>query len=275
MEDKYYYLVSSLPQLKLDDYKGPYRVNDFVTELYDNLPPRHYDFVKDILRVNDHIHIVNVLLGQETPRVASPGNLTFSQWKENLQNPDFEHAGYIKKFLQEFEFAQKESQKISRRFLENLIEKYFYETMLKHDNYFMREYFKFDFELKNIVLALNQRKFNLENNDSLDLNNENVVVAYLKSSKTGDFGLSKEIDYLPGLMEAFEKKDLVYFEKYLDLLRWQKIEDINVFSYFKIDILLGYLVKLMLVERWISLQVKKGREIFQAKTQINVEALYN
>ena len=62
MDKRYYYLICSLPFLRLDDYKGPYRVREFVSELYDNLTPLHCGYVRGILYMNDNTHLVDCAL---------------------------------------------------------------------------------------------------------------------------------------------------------------------------------------------------------------------
>ena len=68
--------------------------------------------------------------------------------------------------------------------------------------------------------------------------------------------------------------DIVHIEKFADQLRWKMIDQINALAYFEIDVLLGYLIKLMLVERWISLDEVAGKEVFQKTTEIKTEEVY-
>ena len=51
-------------------------------------------------------------------------------------------------------------------------------------------------------------------------------------------------------------------------------DEINTFNYFAVDVLLGYLIKLIIVERWIALEPHRGREIFQQLTAIDAERIY-
>jgi len=275
MSSDYYYLVSSLPELRLDDYKEPYRVNEFIEELHVNLAPEHFRHVQDVLYMNDNPNIIDIISGSGNTWIDSRGNWTFDQIKSFFAEPDLldaqEHA-YILGFINSIDGLKNEDNKVSRSQAEELLLFKFYAKMMQHKNGFIREYFNFDFQLRNILLAINKRKFNIDKVRFLE-SNENEIVRKLKTSTASDFNLAQEIDYVQVLIAAFEKDDIVYREKFIDQLRWDKIEQINTFSYFKLDTLLGFLIKLMMVERWIDLEENQGNEAFNKITTIDPKVL--
>ncbi|MFH1062099.1 MAG: DUF2764 family protein [Candidatus Omnitrophota bacterium] len=258
----YYYLISSLPELRLDDYKEPYRVNEFIDELYANLESEHAEYVQDILCMNDNPNIVDIVSGSGNTWLDARGNWTFEELKSFFDNPEAldekEHA-YILGFINSLAGFKKEEQKINRYKAEELLLGGFYAKMMRHKNSFIRDYFSFDFKLRNVLMAINKRKFNLDKIPLLEVG-EHEVVRKLQTSTANDFGLSLSLDYMQSLLAAFEKDDIVYREKFIDQLRWEKIDQINTFSYFKVDVLLGYLIKLMMVERWIAMGASRGHE---------------
>ena len=275
MSNNYYYLVSSLPELRLDDYKQPYRVNEFIEELYVNLSPEHFRNVQDILYMNDNPNIIDIVSGSGNTWLDSKGNWTFEQIKSFFSEPELldakEHA-YLLEFINSVDSLKKEDNKVSRGQAEELLLSEFYAKMMNHKNAFIKEYFNFDFQLRNILLAINKRKLNMGKIRFLE-SNENEIVQKLKTSTANDFNLSLEIDYMQALIATFEKDDIVYREKFIDQLRWDKIEQINTFAYFKVDILLGYLIKLMIVDRWIALEPKRGNEALQKIVTVDKEVL--
>lgn len=273
MNKQYYYLISSLPELRLDDYKWPYRVNEFAAELDEHLYWEHRSYVRDILYMNDNIHIVDLALGYEKPSFPNRGNWSFEEIKRFFDLEHAEENDYITSFIKQYNERKKEKDKFIRAEIETLLWGMYYKKMIEHENSFIRKYFKFDFHLRNILNALNKRKFSIGTDVFLKIE-EDEVVNKLDSSTLGDFGLSRYVDYMPALVEVFEKSDLLHTEKFIDQLRWSMIDEINKFMYFDIDQLLGYLVKLMLVERWISLDVKKGRQIFSQRTQVDENIVY-
>ncbi len=273
MSRHYYYLIASLPQLRLDDYKEPYRVDEFVRELYENLTPVHSRYVQDILRIYDNVHIVDCLLENERSWSLHRGNWSFDELKKKMPFSEEDSDEYLACFMKEFNQLKQNTREISRVDIEKIIWQRFYSKMTSHENNFIRRYFSFDLELRNILACLNKRKFNLSQ-DVLMPVGENSVLDKLRSTTANDFGLSKELDYLPGLLEVFAKKDSVHVEKFTDQLRWEMIDNINSLAYFEIDVLLGYLLKLMLVERWIFLDDVAGKDVFQKITEIKTEQVY-
>ena len=51
-------------------------------------------------------------------------------------------------------------------------------------------------------------------------------------------------------------------EKGLDQIKWDKVEEITLFDYFTIEVVLAYTIKLDLAYRWLELDEEKGREMF-------------
>ncbi|MBU1087998.1 MAG: DUF2764 domain-containing protein [Candidatus Omnitrophica bacterium] len=271
----YYYLVSSLPELRLDDYKEPYRVNEFVEELYANLEPEHCKYVQDILWMNDNPNIIDIVSGSENTWLDAKGNWTFEEIKAFFANPeslDPKQNAYILGFINALGGFKKEDKKINRLQAENLLLTRFYAKMMNHENSFIKEYFTFDFQLRNVLLAINKRKFNQDEINLLEVG-EDEVIQKLQKSTANDFNLSMDLEYLQGLLAAFEKDDILFREKLIDQLRWAKIDQINTFSYFKVDVLLGYLIKLIMVERWLAMGAARGQEAFLKISEIDSKLL--
>ncbi|RKY37453.1 MAG: hypothetical protein DRP78_01075 [Candidatus Omnitrophota bacterium] len=269
MVKQYYYLIASLPELRLDDYKEPYRVWEFKAELFENLVPQHYQYIKDMLFGYDIANMADVLLDIDDPWTRQKGRWEFTQLREKLNTKDCEFADYITNVVAEARDKKKSNIPLSRQEVEDELFSGFYRMMITHKNFFIREYFKFGLDLRNILAALNKRKFGLERVKFIDIEKDEVVYN-LQTSNAADFGLSRKFIFMPELIDIFAKEELVEMEKYIDHLRWQKIDEINIFSYFDVDVLLGYLLKLMLVERWINLDTHKGREVFEQITKVEV-----
>jgi len=267
MDKQYYYLITSLPLLRLDDYKGPYRVTDFVNELNEHLIPRHCEYAQDILYAYDNAYIIDAVLKRDVPLARHTASMSFEQIKEKIKNKDYEADEYLVSFLEEFSQINREGEGFSRKQAERLILTRYFERRVNHPNRFIRNYFQFELDLRNILVALNKRRFDLKQVDFIEAGDQ-AIINRLKNSTASDFGLSADIDYIVELVETFNKNDIMHCEKYIDILRWQRIDEINKLNYFEVDVLLGYLVKLMLVERWIALDAQKGRGVFERRTTV-------
>ena len=62
---------------------------------------------------------------------------------------------------------------------------------------------------------------------------------------------------------VLEGTDLLMREMDLDKLMWKKIDELNLFNYFNVNVLLGYIAKLKIIDRWLSLDEQTGREMFR------------
>ncbi|NCB18438.1 MAG: DUF2764 family protein, partial [Bacteroidia bacterium] len=180
---------------------------------------------------------------------------------------DFESSGYDFDAL--FQHIQEMSTTEDRRCMEWLffglkeenLNNHFYRAAKKSKTKFIREYFKFDLQLRNIQAAYIARKNSLD--PSVYLIGENEITDQLKYSKAADFGLSLYSDSAPVIIKALETENILDREQMLDNLRWNKANEICTFNYFDINVILSFLLKAAIVKRWNKLDRKKGALIFK------------
>ncbi len=274
MSRQYYYLVTSLPDLTLDAYKEAYRVREFAGELAEQSSGAEREYLRSLLDWNDNRLVIDALLRRAEPWASPPGNYDFSEIKRRLDEKDYEgFPEYLCRFLTEQEaFSEKEK---SPGNLEMILAERYFGKMIRHENCFLREYFRFELNLRNVKAALTGRRFNLKPEFCRPDTESAGLAEKLASSTAADFGLGHELDFIPVLVETFEKDDPVHWEKTIDLLRWKEVDDLNTPVYFNIDVLLGYLLKLILVERWIHLEPHRGREVFEQRVKIDRDNLFS
>ena len=140
----------------------------------------------------------------------------------------------------------------------------FYCKALRHRNRFIREYFRFDLNLRNAKVRFL--------NASLGRGPEEDVITG-EAGPDGDFitdsldidlrrfngGEFEERDRLADILAG---EDLLEREKQLDEIVWDKINRLTVFNYFDIEAVLGYVAKLHIADRWLVLDEQTGREKF-------------
>ena len=85
----------------------------------------------------------------------------------------------------------------------------------------------------------------------------------LRKSNARDFGLADELEYFDQLVRINDTVDLVDREKKIDLMKWNWMEENTFFNYFTIEKIFVFLMKLEMIERWISLDKAKGNEMFR------------
>lgn len=126
---------------------------------------------------------------------------------------------------------------------ENLNED-FYLRALSHRDRFLREYFRFDLNVKNAKVEYLNRELGRAAGTDIFLTDEN--------------GFEEEAR----LGAVLGSGDILSREKGIDDLMWEKIESLTTFDYFDIDAILGFIAKLNIAMRWNRLDPETGREMF-------------
>ena len=136
----------------------------------------------------------------------------------------------------------------------------FYAAALRHRNRFLREYFRFDLNLRNAkVRNLNAqlgREPDMDVMTGEDPEAEDVDIDGFRFTG-GEFEEALKVDNI------LADKDLVSREKGLDDLLWDKIDGLSTFHYFDIEAVLAYIAKLHIVTRWLNLDEEVGRDVFR------------
>lgn len=121
----------------------------------------------------------------------------------------------------------------------------FYGAMLSHPNHFLREFFRFDLNVRNAKVRYLNESLGRPSNMDIFLEDE------------GEFEKSGEVHRI------LYGPNLVSREKGLDEMMWNKIDELNTFDYFNVSTVLGYIAKLKIIDRWLKLDEATGREMFR------------
>ena len=136
----------------------------------------------------------------------------------------------------------------------------FYAAALRQRNRFLREYFRFDLNLRNAkVRYLNAQLGRDPDMDVMtgeDPEAEDVDIDGFRFTG-GEFEEALKVDNI------LAEKDLVSREKGLDDVLWDKIDSLATFHYFDIEAVLAYIAKLHIVTRWLNLDEEVGRVVFR------------
>lgn len=166
-----------------------------------------------------------------------------SDWTENGQLPVEELTEEIRNLCSEKDNSLIDS--LLAGFSEENLNEGFYKGMLESHNSFLRDYFTFDLNLRNCkVRYLNSR---LERPEGTDI--------FLEPSE--DFEEKDAVD------KVLNGDDLLAREHGLDSITWDKVSELTTFDYFNINAVLGFLAKLNIINRWLKLDERTGRELFK------------
>ena len=121
----------------------------------------------------------------------------------------------------------------------------FYGRAAQCRNRFVSQYFDFDARLRNLKAEYVAQQLNA------DASKYTVPVA------DADFDDERRVQ------EILANTDFLQREQQLDMLKWQKADDIARLDYFNMNAILAFLVKAHIVHRWARLDRQAGEAMFR------------
>ena len=259
----YYCLVTGLPELSLEDGKLSYTVANFKTEIYPELSKSDKKLVDLFYLKYDNQNLLALLKDKEAVVDESLGNYSadellgvIASFKEET-TPDKKFPSYFYEFSELYLNTPEEE----RFGIEDKLHGFYYHYAMKCGNKFVSDWFELNLNVNNILAAMAARKYKM---DVTKVSvGSNFVAEALRSSNARDFGLADDLEYFEQLTRINDTVDLVEREKKIDLLKWNWMEDNTFFNYFTIEKIFVFLMKLEMIERWVSLDKEKGNEMFR------------
>ena len=129
----------------------------------------------------------------------------------------------------------------------------FYADVLSNSSKFIREYFRFDLNLRNAkVRYLNQALGRDQEEDVLIDRGQDE-----ERFNGGEFDQAAKVEAALALTSLLDR------EKALDDVTWEVVDSLSTFHYFDITAVMAYVAKLHIVDRWLALDKEKGQELFR------------
>ena len=259
----YYCLVTGLPELSLEDGKLSYTVANFKTEIYPELSKSDKKLVDLFYLKYDNQNLLALLKDKEAVVDESLGNYSadelldvIASFKEETA-PDKKFPSYFYEFSELYLNTPEEE----RFGIEDKLHGFYYHYAMMCGNRFVSDWFELNLNVNNILAAMAARKYKMD--VAKVAVGTNFVAEALRSSNARDFGLADDLEYFEQLTRINDTVDLVEREKKIDLLKWNWMEDNTFFNYFTIEKIFVFLMKLEMIERWVSLDKEKGNEMFR------------
>ena len=141
-------------------------------------------------------------------------------------------------------------------YLEENLNAGFYGKALTHKDAFIREYFRFDLNVRNAKVKYLNKALGRDAEKDVLLFGEDTPQAVLDVA-------AEEFEEATDLETILNTGDILSRERGIDDLMWEKIDSLTTFNYFDIDAILGFITKLNIVARWYRLDEQTGREMFK------------
>ena len=263
MKQNYYYLIAGLPELSLDDSKLGTTVREFRELYYPELSDDDRALL-DLIYLNyDNANLL-LLIKDKEAAIAEGGLYTSDELLAIIEAaraeeaPDRNYPRYMYDFVQQMESEESAAEGI---FPEDRLAQLYYAHAMSQGNAFVERWFAFNLDLNNFLTAITARRYNLDVKPLIVGDNE--VAKALRTSNSRDFGLTGVMDGFEEVMRISEIDNLVERERKLDVLKWEWMEENSFFDYFTVEKLFAFLVKIQIIERWITLDAEAGGEMLR------------
>jgi hypothetical protein len=254
MASAYYSFVAGFPDFALDDAKLPVTSQGSKSDLEEQMTPSDRAHLAELFYPVDNKNFLAVLLGRTEQKHDPLGNFTREQLEEEVRTPmilprymidfiDLYRAGFSAEVLPE-----------------NVLASLMYDALEKSENAFIREWFAFDRDMRNIVTALGCRRMGVD--PEREVVGEGMVAEAACRASGADFGLSREFVWLDALLRAYHG-NLVERELMIDRIRLDALDELTRSKGFTLDNVLALLVRLGIAERWLALDAAAGRELLK------------
>ena len=262
LKKNYYCLVAGLPDILIDEAKSVVSKDEFKEELEMQLSPSDFKLMQMIYLKYDNENLLNLIQNKDKP-FNKLGNYSQEHLEEQINKP-IEIVAYMEQFILDFKNEQ-ENNKISELDYENKLQSLYFIHILKTKNQFLQQWFKFEVYLKNILTAVNCRKydFDLEKQLIQIKEEDDIYDNLIKHPPKADF-LSDEIFQADKIIQIAESEDTItQKEKQIDLIKWAFLDEYTFFNYFTIEKIIGFVIKLNMVHRWNKLDNETGKKLFK------------
>jgi hypothetical protein len=254
---EYFYLVAGLPEILLDESKLKVTASELRNDWQEQINSKDFELVEVLFRKYDNYNLLNLLL-KNGKAFDERGNYSLDFLEDQVKEPVSTLPAYMSEFIIDFKADNRED---AAKSWENILEERFYDYLLSLENDFLRNWYEFMLNFNNALTGLNCRKHKL--NMEPQMIGNNYIVENILRSNARDFGLGQDFPEIDQIIAAWESKNLLEREKALDMIKWNWIDENVFFHYFTIERLLGFLLQLEMVERWMNLDRDEGERLFR------------
>lgn len=256
----YYYLVAGLPNLIIDGNKPLETSLAFKKEMEEHLHLKDYELIKLLYLQYDNKNVLNLLLKQGYAHTPI-ANYPLEYLEEQIKQPT-DIIDYLKRFIEMF---NKEAFDKSNLNCEKQLQSLYYDYVLQAKNDFLKQWFSFEYNIKNILTAINCHKFGFDIEKQLitTIDNNEVYEILLKGSPKAAM-FTDQVPFANKIVKiATSEMSISEKEKVLDNIKWEFIDEHTSPYYFSIEKILGFIMKVNIVERWQSLDNETGKAFFE------------
>lgn len=256
---QYYYLVSSLADIMIDSGRTSPDLRQLFVFCMEEMAPKDFEQVRKLYLLNDIKNTIFLHFNKKEKQedYVQPAYYDEGTFNENLKDPSL-----FLPFLTQFYELKKAGKRLYPQLPEtDELTSLFYEELDEFTDGFLREYFHFELNLRNITTALALRKNGLAVAGKL-IPSGSAYELIGKNESQSDFGLGDEFPFVERLVALNQQSQLLDLEMAVEDIRWKWLDENVGDDYFSTEAILAYFVKLNSVTRWDQLDKERGQELF-------------
>ncbi len=252
MSKEYYGLVSGLQNLIAG--KSPeLSLLAFKDELSNQLDLADYYQVLLLFYPYDHQNILQALFCPEA-KSTPLGNLAEKERNDLLQKRLTDDL-YFQSFLDEYSGLLDEPVEAE---VEQALIKHYYSFCLEQGNDFLQQWLRFESTLRNLTALHLAQKLSIDVHEQLLTTGLFTIEETLRINPAD---LDKKYPWVKGYLEGLNQERPIERKKQLDQLRWNYLDEHTFFSYFGIERILAYVIKLRDLET--AWEPELGKQAFE------------
>lgn len=243
---KYYFLASYLPDLQLDDIKIRVGLSDLLEERF-HIAVQDWQEIELVLLGRDVFIIEKLLSGKTVSIEYSLYDLEF--WRDQIKLPK-EGPEFLLDFLK-----STEPETFGPREADRLYGVYYDYVLASTKNAFLRGYFRFERDFRNILAALRARRLGFDPAEHVA--GEGELVEILGSSSAEDFSLTGDYPWIENLLRVEEPHQR---QEIIEQILWNYLNEHVGPDPFDFSVVLAYLLKVQIMHRRLALNQEHGME---------------
>lgn len=261
----YYYYIAGFPDLQPDGTKNVPSLADLRSDLEEQLCDRDRALLHLIYAEYDNRNLLRYLRDKDT-ELDPLGILTADDWRELIglmDEQEYPHDPRLLPYVHTFYTAYRDenSPLHADTSAEDYLAGLYYDYAMQGDNRFLREWFEFNLNLRNLLTAIACRRHGFDAQRLVVGDNE--MARALRKSNARDFGLAGQFDPLETVLRIADEPNLLTREQQLDALKWQWLDEHTFFNYFSVERILSLVLKSQLLNRWKPLTQERGTAVFR------------
>lgn len=264
MSNNYYCLIAGIPEFTFDQKKLIFKPAELKEYLKDTLQSSDYKVLCNLFYEFDNSNILHLISqGHEA------NNEDYKTWFNTLSNHTYDElvmatreadeisTPYIRNFFEEYNNSEKKTDILH---WEKHLTQLYYDHIQKCNNKLLKDWFAFDFTLKNVITAIISRAHSLSSEEQMIINSE--MLQNIAKSNAKDFGIAVDWPMVSKVVNIFEETNLLKREEAIDMLKWNWLDEATTFEYFSFEVVITIVLKLRIIERWSNADPEKGKALF-------------